>query len=230
MTVKKIINDLQEIANPDFKEGMSHFGIKADSALGIKIPVLRSYAKQYKKNHELAQKLWKSKIHEVKILAIMIADPALVTEELMEEWIKDFYSWDLVDGACGALFYKHPLAYIKAVEWTKRKAEYEKRTGFSLMAYLAVHDKKAVDKKFIDWLPFIEKEAHDERNFVKKAVNWALRQIGKRNVVLHKEAIACAYRIKQQGSKSAKWIAANALRELEGEKYREMVKKKSEKK
>ncbi len=228
--VKKIIQDLKEMSNPKFRSGMSHFGIQAETALGIKIPVLRSYAKQYKKQHELALELWKSKIHEAKILAIMIADPAQVDEDFMEAWIKDFYSWDLVDGACSALFCRHPLAFIKAVEWTKRKSEYEKRSGFSLMAYLAVHDKKAADKKFIDLLPFLEKEAHDERNFVKKAVNWALRQIGKRNVVLHKEAIACAYRIKQQESKSAKWIAADALRELEGEKYRALVKKKSEKK
>ncbi|MFZ9954616.1 MAG: DNA alkylation repair protein [Flavobacteriales bacterium] len=225
--VKQIISDLKKIADPKYIAVHEHFGIKAKKALGLRIPQLRAYAKKYKNNHELALQLWQSDIHEVKILAIFIADPKQVTEELMEEWIKDFYSWDIVDGACASLFCKHPLAYIKAEEWTQREPEFEKRTGYSLMCYLAVHDKKAKDEKLSAFFPLIEWGADDERNFVKKAVNWALRQIGKRNYNLNQQAIACAERIKLQNSKSAKWIAADALRELRNEKIVERVKKKS---
>ncbi len=215
---KDIISELTKLADPAFIEKQKYFGIDAKKALGICIPLLRSFAKKYKNNHELALQLWQSEIHEVKILAILIADPKQVTEEMMEEWIKDFYSWDLVDGACSALFCKHPLAYIKAEEWTQREREYEKRTGYSLMAYLAVHDKKAKDEKLSAFFPLIEWGADDDRNFVKKAVNWALRQIGKRNFNLNTQAIECGERIKLQNSKSAKWIASDALRELRNEK------------
>ncbi len=215
---KEIISGLVKLADSAFIEKQKYFGIQAQSALGIRIPVLRQYAKKYKNNHELALRLWKSEIHEVKILAILIADPKQVTEEMMEDWIKDCYSWDLVDGACSALFCKHPLAYIKAEEWTQREREYEKRTGYSLMAYLAVHDKKAKDEKLSTFFPLIEWGADDERNFVKKSVNWALRQIGKRNLNLNKLAVECGERIKLQNSKSARWIAADALRELRDEK------------
>ncbi|MFM7023282.1 MAG: DNA alkylation repair protein [Flavobacteriales bacterium] len=216
ITAKEIVKDLKEIADPVFHAGLSRFGINSEAALGIKIPVLRDYAKHLKKNHELALQLWDSKVHEARLLAIFIADHKQVTEELMEKWVKDFSSWDICDQACG-LFDKTPFAFQKAVEWSKRKNEFEKRAGFAMMATLAVHDKKSNDKKFISFFPLLEKEAHDERNFVKKAINWALRQIGKRNLNLNNEAIACGERIKLQQSKSAKWIAADALRELNSE-------------
>lgn len=226
---KDIIIELAKLADSTYIEKQEHFGIRAKKALGIRIPKLRAFAKKYKNNHELALQLWKSEIHEVKILAILIADPKQVTEEMMEDWVKDFYSWDLVDGACAALFCKHPLAYLKAEEWIHREREYEKRTGYSLMAYLSVHDKKAKDDKLSAFFPLIEMGADDERNFVKKAVNWALRQIGKRNHNLYLQAIECAERIKLQDTKSARWIAADALREFKDEKIIAQVLKKDAK-
>jgi len=137
----------------------------------------------------MAEQLWRTGIHEARILARMVDDPARVTEEQTEKWVADFDSWDVVDGSCGNLFDKTELAVRKAHEWSKRKEEYVKRAGFVLMAELAVHDKRAADKTFLDFLRLIVREASDERNFVKKAVNWALRQIGKRNPVLHPAAI-----------------------------------------
>lgn len=196
---------------------MARFGINASRAFGIKLPVLREMAKPYRKNHALALELWKTQLHEAKLVAIFIDDPKALTEAQMEAWIKDFDSWDITDQACMGLFTHWPLAYDKVVEWSYRTPEFERRAAFSLLAGLTVHDKKAENEKFIRLLPVIESAATDERNFVKKAVNWALRQIGKRNEVLNLEAIACARRIQQLPSKSARWIAADALRELTGE-------------
>jgi 3-methyladenine DNA glycosylase AlkD len=160
---------------------MARFGIQTSKALGISIPQLRDIAKRLRTNHELAQKLWKTGLHEARILASMIDDPEKVSEEQMERWAADFDSWDVVDSCCGNLFDETEFAIRKAHEWSKRKEEYIKRAGFVLMAEMAVHDKKASDKTFLDFLPVIVRESSDERNFVKKAVNWALRQIGKRN-------------------------------------------------
>jgi 3-methyladenine DNA glycosylase AlkD len=141
----------------------------------------------------------------------------------MDNWAADFDNWATVDGTCCYLFCLTPSAYEKAVEWSGRTEEFIKRAGFALMAYLAVHDKKAADDKLSAFLPVIEMHAGDDRNFVKKAVNWALRQIGKRNTNLNRLAIASAKRIKQQNTKPAHWIAADALRELTNEKTRKRL-------
>ncbi len=159
-----------------------------------------------------------NRYHEVRILASMIDDPKLVTDDQMENWIKDFDSWDVCDQVIMNLFEKHPDAYSKAIQWCKREAEYEKRAGFVMMARLAVSDKKAQDEKFISFFPHIIEGAVDNRNMIKKSVNWAIRQIGKRNVRLHTEAIKLSEFIWQMESKSAKWIATDALRELKNEK------------
>ena len=182
-------------------------------------------AKEIGKNHDLAQPLWSSGIHEARLLATMIDTPKSVTEIQMESWVKDFDSWDLCDQCCLNLFRKTPLAHQKAVEWSARQEEFVKRAGFVLMATLAVHDKKAGDEVFIAWLPFIKREATDERNFVKKAVNWALRQIGKRNLTLNQVAIQTAQAIQQLDSKSARWIATDALRELTSEKVQQRLRR-----
>jgi len=183
-------------------------------ALGVSIPQLRDVAKEVGTNHDLAQELWKTRIHEARILASMIDDPTKVSEDQTEEWAADFDSWDVVDGCCGNLFDKTEFAERKAREWSLRKEEFVKRAGFVLMAELAVHDKEASNKTFLDFLPLIVREASDERNFVKKAVNWALRQIGKRNEVLNAAAIKTCSKIRDLDSRSAKWIAADAHREL----------------
>lgn len=213
-TVPSILDSMKRKANPRAVDGMKRFGISTGKALGISIPELRKMAKKAGRDHILAQGLWNSEIHEARILASMIDDPNSVTEDQMERWAQVFDSWDLVDGCCGNLFDKTPFAARKAREWSARSEEFVKRAGFALMAELAVHDKKASDETFLDFLPLIVREARDERNFVKKAVNWALRQIGKRNVILNKAAIQTSMTIRDSDSKSAKWIAADALREL----------------
>jgi len=200
--------------NPKAVEGMARFGINPENAYGVSVPNLRMMAKEIGRNHVLAQQLWSSGIHEARILASMIDVPEKVTEKQMETWVKDFASWDVCDQCCSNLFDKTEFAYQKAVEWSKRNEEFVKRAGFVLMATLSVHDKKANDTEFLKFLPIIERESVDDRNFVKKAVNWALRQIGKRNVDLHKKAIKAAREIQRLDSKSAQWIAADALREL----------------
>jgi 3-methyladenine DNA glycosylase AlkD len=220
MTTAEIIQDLKKQANPKNVEGMQRFGIKGTDMLGISIPYLRKIAKEVVKlgedeRHTIAQQLWKTKIHEARILASMVDAPGKVGERQMEEWVKDFDSWDVVDQVALNLFSKLPNAYKKAIDWAHRKREFEKRAGFSLMAVLAWHDKMADDAKFLDFFEIIKQEATDERNFVKKAVNWALRQIGKRNPKLRKLALKTTDEILKLDNKAANWIANNAARELE---------------
>lgn len=214
MDVTEIIDLLKEKADTRYLAGMLRFGVDNEKALGVKIPEVRKLAKLIKKDHELALQLWDTRIHEARILASLVADPKLVTPQLIDSWTKDFTSWDICDQACGNLFDRTPYAIEKALEFSKHEEEFIKRAGFVLMAELAVHDKKADDMIFIQFFPVIEREAWDKRNFVKKAINWALRQIGKRNQTLLPLAIQCAERILLQNSTAAKWIAGDALREL----------------
>jgi 3-methyladenine DNA glycosylase AlkD len=196
---------------------MARFGINQKNTYGLSIPHLRNMAKQIGKNHLLALKLWASGIHEARILACLIDDPAVVTEGQMEKWVKDFDSWDICDQCCSNLFDKTRPPYKKALQWAQQDKEFVRRAGFVMMAVLSVHDKKAQDKTFMQFFPLIQWGAEDERNFVKKAVNWALRQIGKRNYALNKKAIEIARKIQRMDSKSARWIASDALRELTSE-------------
>lgn len=214
-TVDEVLNELQKLGSEKNREGMKRFGINVENAYGVSPVTARKLAKQIGKNHSLALALWKTKKHEAQFIASILADKEKATPALMEKWIKDFDSWDLVDGVCGNLFIRTPYAFDKAVEWTSRKKEFQKRAGFTMMAELAVHDKQAEDKKFIALLPYIIRGATDERNFVRKAVNWALRQIGKRNKVLHRHALKTAYTLRKTDSKAARWIANDAIRELE---------------
>jgi 3-methyladenine DNA glycosylase AlkD len=214
MTAEEIIELIKEKSTPAYLAGMARFGIDSSKAFGTPLPELKKMAKSIKKDHELALALWDTGIHEARIVASLVDDPAKVTTGQMDSWTNDFYSWDLCDQVCGNLFDRTPYALEKVMEYSKHEAEFVKRAGFVLMAEYAVHHKTASDDVFIKFLPVIEREAWDERNFVKKAVNWALRQIGKRNSALRAVAIACANNILQQNSKSAKWIATNALKEL----------------
>lgn len=214
-TVEEVLNELQRLGSEKNREGMKRFGINVENAFGVSPVIGRKLAKQIGKNHSLALALWKTKKHEAKFIASILADKDKVTPALMDRWIKDFDSWDLVDGVCGNLFIRTPYAFDKAVEWTSCEKEFQKRAGFTMMAELAVHDKQAADNKFIALLPYIIRGATDERNFVRKAVNWALRQIGKRNKVLHRHALKTAYTIRKMDNKAARWIANDAIRELE---------------
>jgi 3-methyladenine DNA glycosylase AlkD len=218
-----VLDLIKENGNPVNLEGMQRYGIRFEKAYGCNIPFLRKLAIQFKKDHDLAKRLWATGIHEARILAFLIDDPKEVTEVQMERWVRTLNSWDICDGLCSNLFRKTEWAYAKAKEWSGRNEEFVKRAGFVMMAVLAVHDKKAEDKIFIEFLDIIERESKDERNFVKKAVNWALRQIGKRNVLLHLKAITYAERIETLHSRSAKWIAKDALREFKSETTKRVI-------
>lgn len=219
----QILKKLKSLANPKNVQGMARFGISSKNTLGISMPVLRKMAKEIGNGHRLASELWNSGFHEARILAGLIDETEKVTEIQIEKWAKDFDSWDVCDQVCSSLFDKTNFAWQKVIEFSKRKEEFVKRTGFTLMACLAVHDKKAQNKDFIKLLPIIKREATDERNFVCKAVNWALRQIGKRNKNLNKEAIKIAREILKIDNKTAKWIAADAIKELESEQIQKRL-------
>ena len=213
----EILKKLKSLSNPRAVAGMVRFGINPNHAFGVSIPNLRKIAREIGANHLLARKLWRSGNHEARILAGMVDNPEMVDEPQMENWVKDFDSWDVCDQCCSNLFDKTRFAYQKAKEWSSRSEEFVKRAGFVLMAALAVHDKKADEKEFEKFLSIIRKGSSDNRNFVRKAVNWALRQIGKRSLHLNRKAIEAAERIHETDSKSARWIASDALRELTSE-------------
>jgi len=222
-----ILAHLKSLADPSQLEGMARFGIHVETALGgLSVPLLRKLAREIGKSHRLAEELWTSGIHEARHLAALVDEPTQVTEAQMERWAKQFDSWDVCDGCCLNLFDKTPFAHRKAIEWSRRKEEFVRRAGFSLMAVLAVHDKAAGDEKFLRFLPVIKQKSTDQRNFVKKAVNWALRQIGKRNLRLNRAAIKAAEQIRKINSPSARWIAADALRELQSEAVRRRLARK----
>ncbi len=217
-----LLHELHSLANPHNVQGMARFGISPQGTLGVPMPELRRMARG-KRDHRLAGQLWDTGLHEARILAGLVEDPGQVDEEQMERWARGFNSWDVCDQACSNLFWRTPYAAAKALEWSSRPQEFVKRAGFVLMAVLAVHDKKAGDALFLSFLPAIQREAGDERNFVKKAVNWALRQIGKRNARLNQAAVECAAALQQQAARSARWIAADALRELTGPPVQEKL-------
>jgi len=217
METNEIIKWLEAEGRQENRDGMARFGINTERAFGLSMPLIRSKAKELGKNHELAEELWSSGFHEARLLACFVDDPKQVTEDQMERWVAGFDSWDLCDQCCSNLFDRTQMAYSKAEEWIGRDEEFVKRAGFVLMAALSVHDKKAKDGRFLHFLELIEKHSDDDRNFVRKSVNWALRQIGKRNKSLNAAAIATAKVIGIRGTKSAKWIASDALRELNSE-------------
>jgi len=223
-TIQTIQKRILDAGDPKAIPFMAKYGITPEQTYGVKIPKLRAIAKDYPKNHELALALWKINNRETRILASMIDDPKQLTEEQMDAWAMEFDYWEICDQACMNLFEKHSLAWQKAVEWSNHANEGKKRAAFVLMARLAVSDKKAPDQKFQPFFPLITRESTDERNLVKKAVNWALRQIGKRNKALNQQAIQVAETIVSMKSKSAHWIATDALRELNSEAVQKRLK------
>ncbi len=235
MTVDEVLQQLIAQENPANSAGMARFGIRPQTrVLGISVVNLRALAKTIKgkarnpesraQRHALAMQLWDSGIHEARLLAAFIADPQALTAADLERMVAQLDSWDLCDQICD-LFAATPYAYQKGVEWTARPQEFVKREGFVLLTTLAVHDKKAPDERFLEFLPLVKREATDPRNFVKKAVNWLLRQTGKRSRMLNAAAIACAEELRQMDDKTARWIAADALRELRSEKIQARLKR-----
>ena len=218
MTCNEIVEHLRSLENQDNVAGMARYGINTENTLGVSIVVLRAMGGDIGKNHGLALELWETAIHECRILASLLAEPDRLTPEVMEDWAADFDSWDVCDQICNNLFRKTRYAHEKALAWSGRREEFVKRAGFVLMACLAVHDKSSGDDPFLGFLQRVRKESGDERNFVKKAANWALRQIGKRNEALHEAALRCAKELVETNAKAAKWIGRDALRELQSEK------------
>jgi 3-methyladenine DNA glycosylase AlkD len=227
-TVNEVMEQLKSKAKKDQLEGMARFAIVGDQRLGVSVPDMRKLAKDIGKDHQLALDLWDTGVPEAMIVAGMIAEPEKLTEAQMEVWVVDINSWDICDQVCMNLFEKTPLAEKKIYEWSVREEEFVKRASYALIACLAWHDKEASDEAFTQYFPVIVAGATDERNFVKKAVNWALRNIGKRNQALNKEAIKVAKEIQGIDSKSARWIASDTIRELESEKVQERLRKKAQ--
>jgi 3-methyladenine DNA glycosylase AlkD len=226
-TKASALRGLKKLADPKVRAKLVYFGVSVPKAYGISAPVLHAFARHIGKDHALAEELWSTGIHEARILATLIGESEKVTAAQMERWVSDFDSWDVVDAACCYLYAAAKPAWHKIYEWSNRNREFEKRAAFSLAAYLSYKDKGAEDARFEGFLFVIEREAHDERNFVRKAVNWALRNIGKRNLYLNKAAIRSAGRIRQQDSRAARWIAADALRELKSQAVQARLRKKA---
>lgn len=223
-SAKDILKKLKVKANPDQLEGMARYGISTEGRLGVKVPDMRKIAKEAGKDHTLALELWKTGIPEAQIVAALVGEPEKLTEEQMEDWVKDFNSWDVCDQVCMNLFDKSPLAIKKIHDWSRREEEFVKRAAYALIACLAWHDKEAEDETFVKLFPVIKRGATDERNYVKKSINWALRHIGKRNSPLNRAAIDVAEEIKHMDSKAARWIASDALRELKSENVQKRLK------
>jgi 3-methyladenine DNA glycosylase AlkD len=228
-----LVDELRALGSDKDRAGMARYGINVEQAFGVSVYELRRVAKRVGRDHELALALWAAGWHEARLLACFVDDPAAVTEAQMEAWAADFDSWDLCDQATTDLFYRTTFAWDKAVEWARREPEWTRRAGFALMAGLAWHDRTASDDAFAAFFPLIEEMAFDERNFVKKAVNCALRNVGKRDRALNAAALACAQRIRaaadaragaprggDASSRSARWVANVALRELASDKVR----------
>jgi 3-methyladenine DNA glycosylase AlkD len=225
-TKASVLRELKGLADPKVREKMAYFGVNVPKAHGISAPVLHSFARHVGKDHALAEQLWSSGIHEARILASLIGESEKVTSAQMDRWARDFNSWDVVDSSCRYLYVFSAPAWKKVEAWSRRTEEFVKRAAFSLAAYLSYIDKESPDARFERLFRIIEREAHDDRNFVRKAVNWALRQIGKRNLHLNAAAIQAAERIRAQGSRSARWIAADALRELKSDAVQKRLRRK----
>jgi 3-methyladenine DNA glycosylase AlkD len=227
--VASLLAELRALGSEQARAGMARYGIAVDDAFGVSIYELRKVAKRLGTDHSLALALWATGSHEARLLACFVDDPEAVTERQLEAWARDFDSWDVCDQATTSLFDQTKHAWTKAAEWAKRDEEWVKRAGFALMAGLAWHDRAAADRAFLKFFPHIERGAGDDRNFVKKAVSWALRNIGKRNQALNAAAIACAERILAGGQRSARWVANDVLRELRSDKVQARVQKQTQK-
>jgi len=212
---RRVVAELRANADPTRLPGMARVGINVERAIGVSIPNLRAHARRLGPDHRLALDLWDTGIHEARILASMVDEPAEVRREQMDTWAEDFDSWDLCDQAIGNLFARTPFALQAARAWTKRDEEFVKRAGFTLIATRAVRDRTSPDGAFTAWFPTIRRGAADDRNYVRKAVSWSLRQIGKRNLALNAAAIAEAETLAASTVTSMRWVGRDALRELQ---------------
>lgn len=223
MTYDQVLSELKAVADPDSLAGMARFGITPARALGVRLPALRRLARRIGTDRAFAARLWEEGVRETQILASMVDDPAQVTEDQMESWAAELSYWEICDQVCMNLFARAPLAWTKAEEWSARPEEFVKRAGFVLIACLAVSDKGAADSAFERFFPLIEGHSDDDRAYVRKAVNWALRQIGKRNPKLWRQAVTVARRLASGDNRTARWIGRDALKELTSAAVRERL-------
>ena len=212
--VQEALSSLRKMCTRRTREGMARFGIPSDNALGVSVADIRKLAKQLGPNHELAKALWHTGVYEGRMLTAFLAEPARVTPPQMDRWCRDFDNWAICDTLCFHLFDRTPHAFAKIEQWSDRRAEFEKRAAFALLASLAGHDKTSGDEPFLAALPFIERAATDQRNFVKKGVSWALRRIGGRSRALNVAAVELAQRLAASPESAARWIGKDALREI----------------
>ena len=209
-----MLKELTALGSEENRKGMARFGITTDRAFGVSMTAMRPIVRRYRRNHALAGELWDTGFHEARILAALIDDPKLVTPRQMDEWVAEFDSWDLCDQACMKLFIATPFVAEKVDQWAKDEREFVRRAAFALVAGYAVHAKKAPDAEFYPYLDLIECYAHDDRNFVKKAVNWAPRQIGKRSQSLHPKALALSEKLASSENRAERWVGRDAVKEL----------------
>jgi len=216
--VESALASLKRLASKKYRDGMARYGIPSDKAFGVPVGKMQKLAKQLGRNHELALALWETGWYEARMLATFLDDPERVTSAQMDRWCRDFDSWAICDTACFHLFDRTPHAWRKVAQWAKSPREFVRRGGFALMACLALHDKEAGDESFAPWLPLIEQAASDERNFVKKGVNWALRAVGRRSLALNEASLALAKRLADSDEAACRWVGKDALRELSSQK------------
>ena len=223
MNFQDVIAYFEEISDENVVNSNKRFAIGCEYSYGIRLPVIRKLAKEIGKDHDLAIELWNHPYHESHLLATMIEEKEKITYKQLNEWVNSFYSWDIVDQACINLLIDLPEAHENIFVWCDAEEEFVKRTAFSLIAVIAVRDKKADADDFDKYYPLIKNASFDNRNFVKKSVNWALRQIGKRDLECNKRALKTAYEISEIDDKTCKWISSNAIRELESEKVQKKI-------
>jgi len=226
-TCAEVLRKLEDLATPGVRAKVPYFGVQAPTANGVSAPLLHKLAREIGKDHQLANQLWACEVHEAKILASLVGEPQKATGREMEVWAQTFDSWDVVDTVCCYLYSGSKFAWKKAQDWSKRPELFIKRAGFSLVAYLSYKDKRSPDERFAKFLKVVERESDDDRHLVKKAVNWALRNIGKRNLKLNREAIRVAEKLRKRDSRAARWIAADALRELRSQAVQRRLRQKS---
>ena len=226
----EVLNELKRLATKKTLDGMARYGLPSDNALGVSIADIQKVAKSVGQNHELAEKLWTTRVYEAQLLASFVDEPDKVTSAQMDRWCRDFDNWGVVDTVCFKLFDQVPGAWKKVEPWSKKRGEFQKRAGYVLLACLSGHDKKATNEQFLRCLPLIEEAATDDRNFVKKGVSWALRGIGRRNLELNKAATELAQRLTKSTDPTARWLGKEALREFSRAVVKRQLKKKGEKK
>jgi 3-methyladenine DNA glycosylase AlkD len=218
--VAAVIASLKRNATAKVRNGMARYGLPSDRAFGVPVGTMKKLAQRLGRNHQLAAALWETGWYEARMMAAFVDEPACVTPAQMDRWCRDFDNWGICDTVCFALFDRTPHAWRKVAEWSRRREEFVKRAAFALLWALTLHDKQAGDKPFLDGLLLVERAANDERHFVKKAVNMALRAVGKCNRTLHAAALALAKRLAQSKEPACRWIGKDALRELSSPKVR----------